>query len=204
LLYAALLALGGTAAIIAWRGVEAARDGTADPSLASRMGSDALEFSVQLAYVFPIAATLAAVGFIVGRRLVEWQILAVASFAVLSTLLFDELEIGQCSSAENLFDLFMLVAPITLAVPIGVVSARRGLGFLRHVGALLPLVATAMVLAHVQLWHCAGPSQQIGREAIAPMVALVLLGPIMVLASTLAWLWTRRRYFRERKAGRSR
>lgn len=59
-------------------------------------------------------------------------------------------------------------------------------------GACLPLVATMVVIAHVQMWHCAPSSQQFGREAIAPLTAVVLDGPLILVSATLGW-WLDRR-----------
>jgi hypothetical protein len=173
------------------RGVQAGRTGSFDPSLASRMGSDALKFPIQLAYVLPFSAILASIGFVVGRRVIEAQLLMCGSLVGLSTVLFYGWGGVDCVR-EDAYDFAVLAAPLLLAAPFGIICSRRGLRWMGMAGACLPLVATMVVIAHVQMWHCAPSSQQIGREAIAPLTAVVLDGPLILVSATLGW-WLDRR-----------
>lgn len=62
----AILGTSAIAVIAVVRAVQAGRTGSFDPSLASRMGSDAVKFPIQLAYVVTFSAILASIGFVVG------------------------------------------------------------------------------------------------------------------------------------------
>lgn len=93
---------------------------------------------------------------------------------------------------EDAFDFAVLAASLLLAAPIGVICARRGVRWMGMAGACLPLVATMAVIAHGQMWHCAPSSQQIGREFIALLTAVVLDGPLILVSATLGWWLTRR------------
>ena len=168
------------------RAVQAGRTGSYDPSLAARMGSEALKFPIQLAYVLTASAILGSIGFVVGRRVIEAQLILCGSLAAISTFLFFGWEGVECIR-EDAYDFAVVGSSLLLALPLGIICARRGLRWVGLAGACLPLVATMMVIAHVQMWHCAPSSQQIGRESIAPFVAVVLDGPLILLSATLGW-----------------
>jgi hypothetical protein len=182
----AFLTASAIAVIAIARAVQAGRTGSFDPSLASRMGSDALKFPIQLAYVLTFSAILASIGFLVGRRVIEAQLLLCGSLAGISTFLFYRWG-GEDCIREDAYDFTVLAASLLLAVPLGIVCARRGLRWMRLAAACLPLLATMVVIAHVQMWHCAPSSQQIGREFIAPFVAVVFSGPLILVSATLGW-----------------
>ncbi len=88
---------------------------------------------------------------------------------------------------EDAYGFVLVAALLLLAVPLGIICARHGLRWMGLAGACLPLVATMVVIAHVQMWHCAPSSQQIGREFIAPLAAVVFDGPLIVVSATLGW-----------------
>jgi hypothetical protein len=166
--------------------VEAGRTGTFDPSLASRMGSDAIKFPIQLAYVLTFSAILASIGFVIGRRVIEAQLLLCGSLAGISTILFYGWGGVDCVR-ENAYDFAVVAASLLLAAAIGIICSRRGLRWTGLAGVCLPLVATMIVITHVQMWHCAPSSQQIGREFIAPFVATLFNGPLILVSATLGW-----------------
>jgi hypothetical protein len=182
----AILAASATAVIAIVGAVQAGRNGSFDPSLASRMGSDALKFPIQLAYVLTFSVILASVGFLVGRRVIEAQLFQCGLLVGTSTYLFYRWGGVDCIR-EDAFDFTVLGASLLLAVPFGILCARRGFRWLRLAAACLPLLATMVVIAHVQMWHCAPSSQQIGREFIAPLFAVVFSGPLILASATLGW-----------------
>jgi hypothetical protein len=182
----AILTAGAIAMIAIARGVEAGRTGSFDPSLASRMGSDALKFPIQLAYVLTFSAILASIGFLVGRRVIEAQLLLCGSLAGISTFLFYRWG-GEDCIREDAYDFTVLAASLLLAVPLGILCSRRGLRWIRLAAACLPLLATMVVIAHVQMWRCAPSSQQIGREFIAPLAAVSFSGPLILVSASLGW-----------------
>lgn len=190
-------AIGVTAIVM---GVQAGRTGSFDPSLASRMGSDALKFPIQLAYVLTFSAILASIGFVVGRRVVEAQLLLCGSLAGISTVLFYVWGREDCVR-EDAYDFVVVATSLLLAAALGIICSRRGLRWISMAGACLPLVATMVVIAHVQMWHCAPSSQQIGREFIASLTA-VFLGPMILISATIGrWLHRRNRNLHERIPG---
>jgi hypothetical protein len=185
------------AAVVIAKGIAAARSGRYDPSLASRMGSDAIKFPIQLAYVVPFAAVLGSIGFIVGRRVIELQLGLSAVLAGLSTFLFNRGNLDVCQGvasigSENAFDLTVAGASLLFAVALGLLSGRQQLPWSEQAAACLALVATMVVIAHVQMWHCAPSSQQIGREWIAPITAVFLFGSLILASATLGWFVGRR------------
>lgn len=182
----AILGTTAIAVIAIVRAVQAGRTGSFDPSLASRMGSEALKFPIQLAHALTFSAILASIGFVVGRRVIEAQLLVCGSLAGISTSLFYGWGGVDCIR-ENAYDFAVVAASLLLAVPLGIICARRGLRWMSLAGACLPLVATMVVIAHVQMWHCAPSSQQIGRESIAPLAAVVFDGPLILVSATLGW-----------------
>lgn len=194
----AVLGAGASSAIVIARGIEAARSGFHDPSLAARMGSEAIKFPIQLAYVVPVAALLASIAFIAGRRAIELQALACAALAAISTFLFFRWAIVDCAVGrprENAFDFTVLGAALGLSSVLGFIVGRRRVSWAAMAGACLPLIATMVVIAHVQMWHCAPSSQQIGREFIAPMAGIMVAGPLILALATVAW-WLGRRTLR--------
>jgi hypothetical protein len=143
-----------------------------------------LKFPIQLAYVLTFSVILTSIGFLVGRRVIEVQLFVCGSLAGIGTFLFYRWGGVDCIR-EDAHDFTVLAVSLLLAVPLGILCARRGLRWIRLAGACLPLLATTVVIAHVQLWHCAPSSQQIGREFIAPLVAIVSSGPLILASSTL-------------------
>ena len=155
------------------------------------MGSEALKFPIQLAYVLTASAILGSIGFVVGRRVIEAQLILCGSLAAISAFLFFGWGGVECIR-EDAYDFAVVGSSLLLALLLGIICARRGLRWLGLAGACLPLVATMMVIAHIQMWHCAPSSQQIGRESIAPFVAVVLDGPLILLSAILGWWFAHR------------
>lgn len=190
---AGAVSAGALVAIVA--GSAAARSGLYDSTLAARMGSEALKFPIQLAFVATFSALLASLGFIVGRRIIEVQVLVCAALAVLSSLLFYAWDVVECASGpsgEGLFDFTVLGLAGALSLPLGWACARQGCSWGRLTAATLPLLATLVLVAHVQIWHWSPSSQQIGREVVAPLTSILIFGPVVVLLATLAWILWRR------------
>jgi hypothetical protein len=188
-----VLAIIAAAGVIIALALAASRTGTRDPSLADRMGSQALKFPIQLAYVFTGAAAFAGFGLIRGRRVIEVQVLASAVLVGISTALFYGWDIDNCPlRLQDAFDLSITGAGVFLAWILGFISGRRGLDWVEHAGATLTILATLSLLAHVQMWHCAGPSQQQGRELIAPFAVAMIAGAPALAGSSAAWWFARR------------
>jgi hypothetical protein len=161
------------------------------------MGSQALDFRVGLAYVAVPTAVATAAAFIVGRRVIEVQLVAMAAIVALSTALFYALDIDGCGPGtldrpRNLFDFSILGLVGLTAFCTAVVNRRRGARSFDQGCTSVSLVAAAAMIAYVQVLHCSGPSGQIAREFYAAVSAIMLYGPLIAIASVAGWLIGRR------------
>lgn len=187
----------GCGAIVA-AAVEVSRDGSLDPSLGTHMGSDALDFRVGLAYVTLPAALVCGGAFVLGRRVIRVQLVTCATLVALSTTLFYGLSGNDCfadasNQTENVVDFAVTGGIALLALVAAVWNRRNGASKADHGWTWASLTSVLVVVAYVQLWHCAGPSQQVGREFLAPMVGIVFGGLMVAVGTTVGWLISGRR-----------